>query len=75
MSVRILGISDLYIEGEGRYRYFGNNPEQINTRSIRRIKTTLEIKKKVHENLEIIIKLPISFFNSTPLNTFFMLTY
>ena len=41
MSVRILGISDLYIEGEGRYSYFGNNLEQINTRSIRRIKTTL----------------------------------
>ncbi len=46
MSVRILGSSDLYFEGEGRYRYYGNDPEYINTKSIRRIKTTLEFKKQ-----------------------------
>ena len=50
MSVRILVNRDLYIEGEGCYIYFRNNPEQINTRIIRRIKTTLELKK---QNLKI----------------------
>lgn len=71
MSVRILGSSDLYFEGEGRYRYYGNDPEYINTKSIRRIKTTLEFKKTASENLQIILKLPIYFFNSTRANTFF----
>ncbi len=41
MSLRISGSSALCFEGEGRYSYFGNNLKQINTRSIRRIKTTL----------------------------------
>ncbi len=71
MSAIILGSSDLYFEGEGRYRYYGNDPEHINTKSVRRIKTTLEFKKITSENLQIILKLPIYFFNSTRANTFF----
>jgi hypothetical protein len=71
MSEIILGSSDLCFEGEARYRYFGNNDELINSRSLRRITTTLEFKKPADENLQIIIKLPIPFIITTPVNTFF----
>ena len=71
MSEIILGSSDLCFEGEARYCYYGNAPEHISTKSTRRIKTTLNFKKTVHENLQLILKLPVHFFNSSPLNTFF----
>jgi hypothetical protein len=71
MSLRISGNSDLYFEGEGRYSYYGKDPEHINTKSTKRIKTTLEFKKTAFENLQILIKLPISFFNTTQLCSFF----
>ncbi len=71
MNIEISGSSDLCFEGEARYCYYGNTPEHINTKSIRRIRTTLEFKKTVNENLQLILKLPVHFFNSTPVNTFF----
>lgn len=71
MSLRISGSSALCFEGEGRYRYHGNDPEHIWTKIIRRIKTTLELKKTASENLQILIKLPVSFFNTTQLCSFF----
>lgn len=56
MEVKILGNSNLFFEGEGKFRYYGD----VYRKRIIRFAPKLIFKKNETEKLEIILELPVS---------------
>ena len=61
MEVKILGSSNLFFEGEGKFRYYGN----VYRKRIIRFAPKLIFKKNETEKLEIILELPVNLINNS----------